>query len=217
MMPLAVCRRSVGMLALAALMAGLGPWGRAHGDEPTPPAGSTAMPATASPAADDGFARLEKQLQEEMKRLERLQEQLKVIQATPPPAPAPPAPRKEAPGPSVQEVPEGPVPGAEEAFANTLYALGQYRKARDMYRRLAQEGGSEDRTAWALLQAGHCARRMGDNLAANEAYEECMNRFPKSPWAKEAAWWSGHVKWLTLLREAMGQESGPPTAPREEE
>ena len=156
---------------------------------------------------DEKAALLEQQLDQEIQRLKRLEEELRIIKAAPPPPKPAPAVEAKVKPPSLDEVPDEPVAGAEEAFADALYVLGKYDQARQVYRHLIQQNPSVDTVGWACLQVGNCARKKKEFMAAIAAYEECMNRFAESPWAKEAAWWSGHLKWMILLKETMRQES----------
>jgi len=161
---------------------------------------------------------LQKQLDEETERLKMLQEKLRAVAAEPLPAPAR-EPEKEAKRPSRQEriaaIPAEPCPGAEEDFANALYNLGEYDRARTVYERILKSNPSPDTAAWARLLIGHCARKTGDYMAAVAAYEEAMNASGESPLTAEAAWWCGQLKWFLLLNESMhGQTASPPTAAR---
>lgn len=71
-----------------------------------------------------------------------------------------------------------------------LFRLGRYAEARSVYEALAkQPNAAEDDRAWALLQAGHCCRRLGDFDSAIAHFQQIVNDYPDSPWSK------GHVAW----------------------
>jgi len=91
----------------------------------------------------------------------------------------------------------GPVPPASSLLAHpslgaadVLFRLGRYAEARSVYEALAkQPNAAEDDRAWALLQAGHCCRRLGDFDSAIAHFQQIVNDYPDSPWSK------GHVAW----------------------
>jgi len=95
------------------------------------------------------------------------------------------------------------IPGAEEDFANALYALGNYKQAISVYRSITESTSKPEKTAWAYLQIANCARRSNKLVHALQAYEKLMTAAPDSPWAEEASWWSLEIKWRLLWQEKL--------------
>jgi tetratricopeptide (TPR) repeat protein len=143
---------------------------------------------------------VEKELEQETSKLQKMEAELKALESLPLPSAAAPAVKvpvvKPAPDPS--QIPKEPVKGLEEEYANTLYAMGKYDLARAAYQRIIESKPKADTMAWARLQVANCARYSGDLQAAGAAYEALMNASPTSPWADDAAWWAGEVKWWIL-------------------
>ena len=164
---------------------------------------------------------LERQVAEEMERLRMLEEKLRTISSEAEVArteraasPATPPPQKA----DTPALPSEPLAGAEEAFANTLYSLGEWKRASAVYESILKSSPNPDTAAWAKLQIGHCARKTGDYIAAVAAYEQATNMASESCWTKEAAWWCGHLKWSLLLAESMRHDAAsapnPDTTPQ---
>ena len=168
---------------------------------------------------EDGAA-LHETVRAEMERLKRMHEELEAIESAPLPAPAAaaeetpaPAASKSAPKRTAADVPAKPAPGAEEQYANMLFALGEYERAMPFYRRIAEKGGSPDEVGWALLQLGNCARHSGDHVAALAAYGKALTRAQDTPWAAEASWWTAQVKWRLLWNEESVRKLDIPKMP----
>ena len=141
---------------------------------------------------------LRDRLEREKARLAELRTELQQTQGEAAPAPAA-APVREAAPAAPKAEPKAtadllahPSLGA----ADVLYRLGRYEEARGLYQALAQQpnAAESDRT-WALLQAGHCCRRLGDFDAAIALFQQILTDYPDSPWSK------GHVAWA--LRAAQ--------------
>ena len=143
---------------------------------------------------------LEKELEQETSRLQKMKAELRAVESLPLPSAAAPAVKVPAvkAAPDSNEIPKEPVKGLEEEYANALYAAGKYDLARAAYQRIVASKPKADIMAWARLQVANCARHTGDLQAAGAAYEALMNASPTSPWAGEAAWWAGEIKWLIL-------------------
>ncbi len=91
------------------------------------------------------------------------------------------------------------LPGTEEEFANCLYMLGKYAAALKAYKVILEStSATPEAKGWALLQAGHCQRRLGETSAAQTAYLEVISANPDGHWAEEAGWWMAQVKWQLL-------------------
>ncbi len=196
--------RFVGLIILAssAVYAGPGPVG-----ESLPEGQATAASDEMSPELNEQD--LEKQLQAETEKLRQLHETLEAIENAPlPEEPAKnPETAESKPEPvEAFDIPEKPVAGAEEDFANVLFMVGEYERAKAVYDTILSGKPAPDRAAWAALQAGHCARLSGEYMDAVRAYESCMNEYGNSPWADEAAWWAGQVKWRLVIQETMRKE-----------
>lgn len=184
----------------------------------TPPAAAAPETHTATEAAND---KLDGTVTRELERLKKLQEELATIEAAPLPSrvattPKPVEAPAEAPTPKAHvaaDIPSRPVPGAEEEFANMLYAVGKYERARQAYQRIVDASPPPDRRGWALLQIGNCARRAQNYVAALTAYSEAADKAPDTAWATEAAWWTGQVKWRLLWNEKAIQKLNIPKAP----
>ncbi len=143
---------------------------------------------------------LEKEFERESSKLQKMEAELKAVESLPlPSAPAPVVKVSEVKAaPDPNEIPKEPVRGLEEEYANSLYAVGKYDLARAAYQQIIDSKPKEDIMIWARLQVANCARHSGDLQAAGAAYEALMTSAPTSPWAGEAAWWAGEVKWLML-------------------
>lgn len=173
----------------------------------------TETPGAIRPAEPDKTAlELEKEFHGEQERLKKLKAELEVIDNAPLPANAPHSAGKKgvlgsAPRmPKVSDIPAKAAPGAEEQLADMLYQLGEYKKACAIYESIAKGQVSKDRVAWAMLQVGNCARRMGNHLRAVKAYENLMNTLPEHPWAAEAKWWADQVRWWVLWNESRRKQ-----------
>ena len=157
---------------------------------------------------------LEAQVSNESAQLERLKEQLNALEsiATPKPMPGIPAAEppksKQKPKPvNTVDIPSVPLPGAEEEFADTLFALGEYERARAIYQQIIDDGTPSEKTAsWVHMQIGNCARREGDFATALSAYDTVMTGTPESFWAEEAAWWTDQIKWRLLWKQVLNPE-----------
>ena len=149
------------------------------------------------PAAGDP---VEKELEQETAKLQKMEAELKAVESLPLPSAAAPAVKAPVvkPAPDPNAIPKEPVKGLEEEYANALYAMGKYDLARAAYQRIIESKPKADILAWARLQVGNCARRSDDLQAAGAAYEALMNASPTSPWADEATWWAGEIKWWIL-------------------
>jgi tetratricopeptide (TPR) repeat protein len=147
---------------------------------------------------------LEKELEQETSKLQKMEAQLKAVEALPLPSAAAPVVKVPVvkPAPNPNEIPKEPVKGLEEEYANTLYAMGKYDLARAVYQRIIESTPKADIMAWARLQVANCARHGDDLQAAGAAYEALMNASPTSPWADDAAWWAGEIKWWGLWRQS---------------
>jgi tetratricopeptide (TPR) repeat protein len=162
---------------------------------------------TAEPADHTSAAQLEK----ELARLDALRAELEALETAPLPVVKELAsPGEKAEAAKLDGLPEMPVKGTEEAFADTLYRLGRCDKAQKVYQQLTEsEGPASKDFAWIQFQLGNCARKTGDYVSAIAAYETVMNASPDAHWAREAAWWSGHLKWLLVWKETMKNDGGP--------
>ncbi len=143
---------------------------------------------------------LEKELKEETAKLQKMEAELKAVESLPLPSAAAPVVKAPAVNPAAdpKDIPKEPVNGLEEDYANALYAVGKYDLARAVYQKIIESKPKADVLAWARFQVGNCARHSDDFPAAGAAYEALMTASPTSPWADEAAWWSGEVKWRIL-------------------
>ena len=191
------------ILALSVVWAGAGPAG-----EPSPEGEATAPTDMMNQPANEQD--LEKQLETETEKLRQLRETLEAIET----APLPEEPKEKPEATESQqdpaeelELPEKPVAGAEEDFANVLFMIGEYKRAKSVYDEMLADAPSADRAAWAALQVGHCARLSGEYMDAVRAYESCMNEYEASPWADEAGWWAGQVKWRLVIQETLRKEN----------
>lgn len=181
--------------------------------------GSQETPSDAQQGPPQGP--IEKELQNETARLRRLKAELEALEA----APLPDGMLQAKPSGSGAEVsqensptdqgagahealrlPEAPAPGAEEEFANALFALGKYDRALPLYQQIIESSPDPEKKAWARLQLGNCQRRSGDFVGALKTYAELMADSPDSFWAEEAAWWSGQIKWRLLWNETLRPE-----------
>lgn len=178
---------------------------------------ATTSPAEGPSAPADGeialVADLNQQLEKELDRLAAMKMELEALEQAPLPA-APVSQVKDANGEviDVDALPETPLPGAEGAYADTLYALGSFEKARKVYQKLAEsEKPPSNSYAWVNFQLGNCARKTGDYVSAISAYESVMNAAPDAAWRQEAEWWAGHLKWLLVWNETMKNEGAPGT------
>jgi len=176
--------------------------------------------AAESEEAPAEAAALHEVVEAEMERLERMQEELKTIESAPLPTPAPAAeetPEPPAPKPVLKhtaaDVPPKPVPGAEEQYANMLFALGEYERATPVYRRIADNSQNPEKVGWAFLQLGNCARRSGDHVAALAAYANVLSKAQDTTWAAEASWWTAQVKWRLLWNEESIRKLNVPHVP----
>jgi tetratricopeptide (TPR) repeat protein len=155
-----------------------------------------------------------RQLDKELARLVAMKMELEALERAPLPAVAPVLQEQDAKseGVNIEGLPESPLPGAEGAYADTLYALGRFEKARKVYQKLAEsEAPPSNNFAWAYFQLGNCARKTGDYVSAISAYENVMNAAPDAAWGHEAEWWAGHLKWLLVWNETMKNEGAPGT------
>lgn len=158
-------------------------------------------------ASTDPVAAKAAQLDAELARLEALRSELHAMDNAPLPEPVKPnsnSPLKTDSTVSAAELPPAPAPGSEAEFADALYRLGQYARARDIYKKLGDSKDlPEKKAAWIGFQLGNCARETGDYVAAIAAYENVMNASANDTWAREAEWWSGHLKWRLVWNETM--------------
>lgn len=179
-----------------------------------PPVAAPVEPA-AEINSDETIEILEEDLDGEMKELKRLEAELEAIESAPLPAKKAagkksaiaqkPARATKKPEFQAKDIPETPAIGAEENLADILYSLGEYKKARRIYRELADSKPAQDRLAWALFQVGNCARKTGDFLGAKKVYGELINTVPEHPWAVEATWWDTQIQWWVMWRESRRQ------------
>ena len=196
--------------AVAVVAALLGVTGPAYGadDAPAPAASESPIQFFNKKGDSAEASDLERELKEEMLRLKRLESELQNIETAPLPVAKPqsmlggpvvlPQPK-----PEHKDLPISASPGSEEELANTLFALGEFKKAQIAYEGAVSKDLPEDRIAWAMFQIGNCARRTGDDLGAIKAYEALMNRIPEHPWAIEASWWASQLKWWAIWRQAQ--------------
>jgi len=170
--------------------------------EPSASLAAAPEPVRAEPPAPSDP--MEKELERETAKLEKMEAELKAVESLPLPSAATPAVKAPVvkPPANPNEIPKEPVKGLEEEYANALYAMGQYDLARAAYQRILDAKPKADIMAWSRLQVANCARHTGDLQAAGAAYEALMNASPVSPWAGEAAWWAGEVKWLILWNQS---------------
>lgn len=141
---------------------------------------------------------LEKQLQQETARLEAMQAELTALINAPLPQEVKSEPATE---PAATDIPSEPLPGMEEQYADSAYALGQIEAAKAAYQKLADAEPSKETMAWARMQLGNCDRKMGNFADAITFYEMVANTAPESIWATEAEWWAGHLRWRLLWNE----------------
>ena len=161
---------------------------------------------------------IERQIQAELERLGSLQEKLIAVRNAPVPERAAPVPASKTKDPAEKPKPK-PIPvkavkGAEEEFANALYALGRYDRARAVYQDIVDNGPGKRRYAWAMLQLGNCARKKNDFVTALGIYEKLLSRSPRDLWAQEAAWWAGEIKWRLLWDKTASRQTGRVNAPQ---
>ena len=174
-----------------------------------PPVEAPVEPA-AETNSDETTELLKQDLNGEMKELKRLEAELEAIESAPLPTKKSavtqkPASATKKPEFQAEDIPDTPAIGAEEDLADILYSLGEYKKARRIYRELADSKPAQDRLAWALFQAGNCARKTGDFLGAKKIYGELINTAPEHPWAAEATWWDTQIQWWVMWRESRRQ------------
>jgi tetratricopeptide (TPR) repeat protein len=143
---------------------------------------------------------LEKDLEQETSKLQKMEAELKAVESLPLPSAAAPVVKVPVvkPAPDPKEVPKEPAKGLEEEYANALYAMGKYDLARAAYQRIIESKPKADILAWSRFQVGNCARHSNDLQAAGAAYEALMTASPTSPWTDEATWWAGEIKWWIL-------------------
>lgn len=158
----------------------------------------------------------EQALEKELGRLDALKMELEALQNAPLPLPSAVGEKTEEkiPGPDIEALPEAPLPGTEAEYADTLYNLESYAKAKIVYQKLADmEKPDSKNFSWIYFQLGNCSRMTGDFLSAISAYEKIMNTTPDNAWTHEAAWWAGHLKWRLVWNETMknaGATARPP-------
>jgi len=178
--------------------------------------GSIAAASDQAPAPQED---LEAQVNNESAQLERLKEQLDALERISTPNPVSPTPTA-TPSKSepklkpvkTTEIPSVPLPGAEEAFADTLFALGEYERALTVYQQIIDTKPPEKTASWICMQIGNCARRQGDFTAALSAYDTVMTEMPESFWAEEAAWWTDEIKWRLLWKQVLNPEPLEPAS-----
>jgi len=162
---------------------------------------------------------LEAKVHDESAQLERLKEQLDALESIGAPRPAPAVSAVESPNPKQKpqpakraDIPSAPLSGAEEEFADTLFVLGEYGRARAIYQQIIDNKPSEKTAAWIHVQIGNCARREGDFATALDAYDMVMTETPESFWAEEAAWWTDQIKWRLLWKQILNPEPLEPAS-----
>jgi len=172
------------------------------------------------PESLEDTSALHETVRAELERLKRMEEELEAIESAPLPAPASAAEEtpaatapKSAPKHTAADIPVKPAPGAEEQYANMLFALGEYERAMPFYRQIAEKNGPPDEVGWALLQEGNCARHNGNHVAALASYAEALAKAQDTPWAAEASWWTAQVKWRLLWNEESVRKLGIPKMP----
>ena len=175
--------RATALLALA-LAAAL------HAAE-TPPA-DVAEDRSPAAAAPEPRRALEDQLAQEQARLASMEAQLKEEQARAATRAAVPEPEAK---PKAEPKPEAKPDAAliarpSIAAADTLYGLGRYAEARPVYEAAEPASGDAIDRIWALLQAGNCARRLGQLDAAAALFQKILAEYPERPWFKEQVAWA---------------------------
>lgn len=90
------------------------------------------------------------------------------------------APKKAA------KVPETEVEGNSITKANTLFKVGDFETALQMYKALLETEITPDERYFAMLQMGNIYREMRDFHSAVTRYREVVQQFPDSDWATEA-------------------------------
>ena len=162
---------------------------------------ATAIAAAPKPIASDP---MEKELEDETSKLQKLEVELKAVESVPIPSAEAPAVKVPVvkPPPNPDAMPKEPVKGLEEDYANALYAMGKYDLARAAYQRLVESKPQPDVLAWARLQVANCGRHTGDLQSAGAACEALLNASPTSPWSREATWWAGEIKWWQLWNQS---------------
>jgi len=157
---------------------------------PDASSGGGGSPAAAAP---EPRRALEDQLAQEKARLASMEAQLKEEQARSATRAAVPEPEaKPKPEPKPEAKPDAALIGRPSlAAADALYGLGRYSEARPVYEAAAKAASRDaiDRI-WALLQAGNCARRLGQLDAALALFQKVIAEYPEPPWFKEQVTWA---------------------------
>ena len=109
--------------------------------------GSVETATAQAPASQED---LEARVSDESAQLERLKEQLDALESISAPKPAsatpafePPKPKQKPQPVKLTDIPSAPLSGAEEEFADTLFALGEYSRARTIYQQIIDNNPSE--------------------------------------------------------------------------
>ena len=79
--------------------------------------------------------------------------------------------------------------------AEVFYEMGEFKKALNMYKSLANNTPNVADFIWAQFQIANCYRNMKELDKAAKNYQEFINKYPDSFWADQASWYIEDVKW----------------------
>ncbi len=91
------------------------------------------------------------------------------------------------------------------SLGDLLFAKGELKESAFFYEKMISENPDDVHTPWAEYQIGNIHRELGDNKKAISAYNEVVEKHPKSYWAQQAMWKRDDTIWRNQYREAISE------------
>jgi tetratricopeptide (TPR) repeat protein len=82
-------------------------------------------------------------------------------------------------------------------LAESLYKLGGYRSALDLYNLINRDSLDKGKKAWVTYQIANCYRKRKLFNEAVEVYRKMLNEFEGTYWANQAEWYIQDIQWRT--------------------
>ncbi len=82
-------------------------------------------------------------------------------------------------------------------LAESLYKLGGYNSALDLYKLINKNSLEKDKKAWITYQIANCYRKQRLFDDAVKVYRKMLNEFEGTYWAKQAQWYIQDIQWRT--------------------
>lgn len=104
---------------------------------------------------------------------------------------------------------EGKIAIKEEEITNpfevaeSLYKMGGYEKAIDIYNLINKEDMDNEKATWISYQIANCHRKLGALDKALKIYNEIKDEHGGNYWGEQAQWYIDEIKWRTGVQEKL--------------